>query len=184
MPLSTKNTIKRLGKPQEFLGSSFTFNNDGSISLRQPKIVQTTIQNTDMATENGRLTPYNKTEELQTPREIDYHMNVTKDKYRQLVGDLRYLADWTRPDLELITSKLANYLPPSTHRNWMSLEAVNRYLQRTTDTGINYGRGKETTTSSPAPVLYRRKFCERSHWYKIHIGFDHNEQWRGSGMSV
>lgn len=145
--LALKYTVKRMGMPTEFLGWTVTRRTDGAIKLSQPSLVQTTIENANMAAANGRCTPYGTTEELHPPVASDQKMPDTIDKYRQLVGDLRYLADCTRPDLTYITGKLGAAAHSPTHRHWVALKAVIRYLRQTQQTGLCYPAGQKRRPS-------------------------------------
>lgn len=74
--------------------------------LAHPALVQKTLENADMKQENPRKTPYNNDVTVSTTNITDIPTAQYRDKYRKLVGDLRYLADSTYPDFAKITGKL------------------------------------------------------------------------------
>lgn len=67
--------------------------------------------------------------------------NIT-DKQRQLVGDLRYLVDNTRPYLAYVTAKLSNVITNTTLQHCNALKEVIRYLIRTPFMGIIFLSGQ------------------------------------------
>lgn len=136
--LTRKYTVKRLGRPTLFLGWTIHTHDNGDVTISQPALVRTTIANADMSSANGKLTPYTYQNDLHAPCPDDTHMPHTIDKFRQIVGDMRYLADSTRPDLAFITTKLGAAMHAPTARHWAALKAAIRYLIHTVHTGITY----------------------------------------------
>lgn len=134
--LATKYTIKRLVRPNIFLGWTISFPSDGRIVISQPSLVLTTIINASIASINGRKTPYSYGEYLQPPMPHDKPLPSTAPKFRKSVGDLRYLCDSTRPDLYFITGILGRAMHLPTTRNWRKIKAVIRYLIMTKHLGI------------------------------------------------
>lgn len=141
--MSTKYSLKRLGKPRDYLGWNIEFADDGAITISQPALAKVTIENANMAFCNGCKTPYINTTELHSPTADDIHMPASIDNYRQIVGDLRYLADSTRPDLTYITAKLGGGLQAPTERHWEALKRVIRYLKQSQKTGLRYAAGQK-----------------------------------------
>lgn len=66
-------SVKRLGKPTDFLCWIVTQNPDGAIGLIHPTLVQPIIENYRMVTSNCRSTPYNYTVD-QTSRVTDTYI--------------------------------------------------------------------------------------------------------------
>lgn len=78
----------------------------GSIKLRLSALVHTTIENANMEKVNGRHTPFAFDTELHAPTSDDTPMTEVADSHRQLLVDMWYLDDCTRPDVALNTGKL------------------------------------------------------------------------------
>lgn len=79
-------------------------------------LVRTTIENAGMATSNGYLTPFDYILNLRAPDAEDDKVPHVFDNFRQLIGNLRYLTDSTRPELGYITSKLCMAMHTPTTR--------------------------------------------------------------------
>ena len=60
--------------------------------------------------------------------------------YRQLLGKLLYVANWTRPELSHCTSELSRVLSAPTIEHWDLLLHVVGYLRRDPELGITYNR--------------------------------------------
>lgn len=56
------------------------------------------------------------------PKATDTPLTNMAEKYRQLVGNPRYLEDSTRPDLVYIKRKLAAEIQNTTTRHWSALK--------------------------------------------------------------
>lgn len=103
---TTKYTVKHLGNPTQFWVWQVTYPAEGSIRISQPQLVNTTIANALMTKSNSNCTPYQDTTFLHVSTDDDTHIPHKIEKYLQVVGVLRYLADCTHPDFSYITSWL------------------------------------------------------------------------------
>ena len=63
---------------------------------------------------------------------------VDRLRYSQVVGSLMYLACATRPDISFAVCKLSRFVSNLGDVHWHAVELVMRYLQGTTNYGINY----------------------------------------------
>jgi hypothetical protein len=63
-------------------------------------------------------------------------------KFARLVGELSYLAIYTRPDISKSVNSLAKYLSCPTIAHWQAALGIVRYLASTTDLGILYKRSE------------------------------------------
>lgn len=66
--------------------------------------------------------PYLSVTELNSATDEDKLMPNTMEKYQKLIGDLRYLNDNTRPDVEYVTDKLVDATKCPTKRHWEALK--------------------------------------------------------------
>lgn len=150
--LSQRYNTKKLRRPTEYLGWSITYDDSGSILINEPAMVGTKIENAGMKTANGRLTPYVYSANLRAPDDNDDKVPRMAHSFRQLIGDLRYLTDSTRPDLGYITYKLGVEKPTPTTRHWRALKATVGYLISRPEIGIQY---TPITSKGPTVTLLR-----------------------------
>ena len=71
------------------------------------------------------------------PEEVDPEL---QRNYRELVGSLIYLYQWTRPDIGYAVTFLSRYLHKPGEKHWAQARNVLRYLKGTQDYGIHYTR--------------------------------------------
>ena len=72
---------------------------NGDIHASQPNAIQYVIKKADMDMANSKPTPYNTKTTLHGPTEDDEPLPKITKIYQQLLRDIRYIADSTRPDL-------------------------------------------------------------------------------------
>jgi len=68
--------------------------------------------------------------------------HVDANKYRSLVGSLRYLTS-TRPDLLLSVGIVSRYMEEPTYTHWRALKRILRYVRGTTSLGLYYTRSDD-----------------------------------------
>jgi ribonuclease HI len=69
-------------------------------------------------------------------------LSAAEYPYRQLVGQLMYIAVTTRPDIAFAVGALARHLAQPTTAHWHAAQHVLRYLAGTRSLGIMYGSNK------------------------------------------
>lgn len=129
----------------------------------QPALCLATTSNAGFEGVNGRFTPYNYNEELRPPETTYVKLRDTEAKYRQLVGDLRYLADSTIPDISYATERLGAAMHSSTppQRHCTGMTATVRYLSLTVNHGILYRSGLHRKTNyGRITNLLRCQLCQ------------------------
>lgn len=94
---------------------------------------------------NAKQTPYVDGAAHHAPAPDDEYKPGTETKFKQLIGELRYLADCTRLDLSFIVGRLGAAEPQPTARHWQLLKATMRYLAGKRNYGIIYRRRQEIT---------------------------------------
>ena len=78
-----------------------------------------------------------------SPKETDVYMPNITAVYRQILGELRWIADCTRPDITFAVSKLAVAMMKPTKRHWHLLKYLLRVLKGTINYALVYP-GKST----------------------------------------
>lgn len=135
--LKVKYDIKRLGRPQRYLARHCHYEEDGSVALSQRLLIDQALTHAGILDANGKMTPYPAKVGYHALDESDHKMPESLDKYRQLVGELRYIADSTRPDIAFAVGRLG-------------------YLKRARNYGLYFRktdhRGKITTTCKTSPL--------------------------------
>lgn len=122
--MSTRYKIKRLGRPRRYLGCHFHYKLNGTIALSQLVHIDKTLNDAGMLRANGKHTPYPNNTSYHPPTPQDIELPERQENYMQLVGDLRYIADCTRPDLAYIFGLLGAALSRPTVRHWNMLKAT------------------------------------------------------------
>lgn len=105
-----------------------------------------------------RHTQYDYAANIRAPGEDAIELPHTEGKYWQLVGDLRYLSDRTRPDLAFVTACLAMESHSPTVRNWQAMRAVIRYIKYRIHHVHTYHGGQ----SRPPLVKLVQSYCDTS----------------------
>lgn len=134
--LTAKYTVKRLGRPIEFLGWPVTYPSDGSTHRSQPALVNYKITNDRITAALGPQTRYPYERQLNPPTPVDTPLPTVAETLRKLVRDLWYLADSSSTDLSYVTAKLGTAVNQTTTRHWHAMKSTIRYLIQAENTGI------------------------------------------------
>lgn len=115
--LEIKYKMKQLGRPALPLEWRIQTKPAGNICLRQPEMAQATIEAAGMMISNTRSTLYVDRVGMHVPDGTEAASHKPDVLYQSLVGDLRYLADYTIPHLSYIVGKLGagNQVPAQRH---------------------------------------------------------------------
>ena len=139
--LATKYTIKRLGEPQTYLNWKVVVRPDRSIHISQPHAIRHILQKTNMQNCNPKTTPIPEkinNMDAETAHLLEQHMATI---FRQTIGDIRYVADSTRPDIHHAVNRLAAVMHKATQTHWHQLKWLLRYLKHTEARGILFPHG-------------------------------------------
>lgn len=91
-----------------------------------------------MADENQRTTPLPKSTQFDDKSEAEPLSTSEAEQYRELIGDLRYLADSTMLEIALESARLARNFTKTTTTHWNLTKYFLRYLKATITHGILY----------------------------------------------
>ena len=134
--LRKKYNVKRLGEPSQYLGWKIGHHNDGSVKISQPKYIDSILDRLRMTYANGVKTPYAHSTGWHPPTDEDDRIPESAEIYQSILGELRYIADSTRPDIVFAANKLATATKQSTKGHWALLKRLVRYLNNTRKMGI------------------------------------------------
>jgi len=133
-----KYEVKNLGFPSTFVGIEIVKRND-AIFLHQKSYAESivrqfyTLDETKLQISKWSTTPM-------PPISDHKRMAVLPENtfpYRQVLGALIYLANYTRPDLSFPVNYLARFQTVSTSLHWTLLQRILYYVSKTSELGIS-----------------------------------------------
>jgi hypothetical protein len=134
--ISKKFKIQEEGDMCEFLGIEVKKGDDGSLSLRQPQLINSILKDLHLDSGNvaPRRTPALKTRILHKdakgePFNESFH-------YRSIIGKLNYLEKSTRPDLSYAVHQCARFCSDPKKSHATAVKYIGRYLAAMKDKGI------------------------------------------------
>ena len=119
---------KDLGRPSHFLGMGFVWKDDGSLQLRQTKLIQALPESTRMSACKGvsSLATTSFDPSIKGGESIEKFFD-----YRSVAGSILYLAVKTRPDIAIVASILSQHVESPTTIQYTGAERVLCYLKET-----------------------------------------------------
>lgn len=134
-----------MGAHSVYLGWKITLDGLGPIYASQPILVDKSIATaglTDATTRTSPLPKHTSVHPLDSATPLTTTQQLT---FKSSLGDLRYLADCTRPDISFATSHLARHThAPSTH-HYQLLKHVLQYLKYTSTHYMHFPDTTRTT---------------------------------------
>mmetsp|Transcript_14864 Transcript_14864/g.25335 ORF Transcript_14864/g.25335 Transcript_14864/m.25335 type:complete len:1270 (-) Transcript_14864:150-3959(-) len=124
--MKEKFTIKQLGEPKLLLGVHIQIEKD-QIIMDQSQYIKEILEEFNMKECNSVNTPIDKV--LSKSKE-EYKGNFP---YRQLVGKLNYLVNWTRPDICYAVSRMSKFLDKPGKEQILTAKKTLKYLKSTID---------------------------------------------------
>ena len=95
-----------------------------------------------MSDANGKTTPHVAGTKYHGPTCDDKPVTHLRDTYQRILGQLRYIADSTRPDIVFYVNKLAHATHEPTKRHWLIMKNLLRYLKETKHDGMFYRKAR------------------------------------------
>jgi hypothetical protein len=118
---------------ETYLGLDVSHNSDGTITLRQPGLIDKVIKLCGLEAEsNEHLTPADKI--LLAPLAGDEPRQHTWS-YRQAIGVLNYIAATSRPDITFAVHQCARFSANPSRIHELAVRRIVRYLKGTRDRG-------------------------------------------------
>ena len=133
---SLKFDIEEVGQIKDYLGVEFTFNQDKSISLAQPHLIDQILQDLQFNEKTKtKDTPAASTIILGAAEKSPPHDDQTFN-YKSVIGKLNFLEKSTRPDIAYAVHQCARFSsnPRTPHSD--AVRRIGRYLQGTRDKGL------------------------------------------------
>ena len=138
--LRTKYKVKRLGQPDTYLNWTIQYRKEG-IHISQPQHIDSVVAMLAQHQSNPQRTPYLDGVKVDPPTTDETTREDIADIYGSAVGEIRYIADSTRPDIAFAATALARALKGPTQRHWKLLQRLAQYLHTTRTEGILMPRG-------------------------------------------
>ena len=135
--LRRKYDIKRIGKPTQHLGWHISYRQqDSAIHIGQPQLTKHALERAGMHESNPTQTPYPEPlDDSHIPQPLT---STESTKFRSILGELRYIADSTRPDIHLSVNRLAANMAAPSSTDQSHLKRVLRYLRETPTHGLTF----------------------------------------------
>lgn len=144
--ISKRYEVKDLGEIQHALGVKLDWRQVNSVRLTQRAYIESILKKYNMQECKGTPTPLDpriKISKKDSPETLEEKEEMSDVPYRELIGSLMYLAQYTRPDIAFATSKLSQYNSNPGKLHWHQAKHVLRYLSKTRDFGMIYRAGGE-----------------------------------------
>ena len=87
---------------------------------------------------------YSNIQPISTPFDPSIHLRknvgepILQSQYAQIIGSLRFLANYTRPDIAYAVNRLSRYTHNPNKDHWIALERVLRYLKGTKSYSLKF----------------------------------------------
>jgi hypothetical protein len=130
-----KEITRKSGDILTYLGITITTNDDNTITITQPTLVDKIIHTANLTNCKGISTPIST---IQSYNDQFDNISVDKTYYLKLVGLINYLASYTRPDLLYSLSRVAQACSAPTQSDLIRVKRIVRYISETREYGITY----------------------------------------------
>lgn len=131
--------VKNLGFPTKFLGIDITIDTNKIISLSQEQFLEKVLREFKMDDSHPVRNPM--------LRDNDYSKltrNQTNFPYKNVLGNLMWLANYTRPDIAYSVNFLARFQANPSEEHWIMLKRIMRYLNGTQNSGLTFDQRSST----------------------------------------
>ena len=131
--ISNDFEVKNLGFPTKFLGIDVSVDTNKVISLSQEPFLEKVLREFQMEDSHPVRNPMLK--------DNDYSKltrNQTNFPYKNVLGNLMWLANYTRPDIAYSVNFLARFQTNPSEEHWIMLKRIMRYLNGTRNSGLTF----------------------------------------------
>lgn len=175
------NSVKNLGFPSTYLGWRIQKLTGDGINTSLPNCADTALKMLRMTDCNGKSTSYAVGTHYHDPDDNDKRIPPRKANYQQVLGELRYLAECTRPDITFVVNRIscANHGPTMLH--WHILKQLLRIVQAKKKLRANLS-SHTPSADKPHNNIWRRQLRRPHQKQKIHTGRNPLTPQNASGM--
>ena len=132
-----------MGEPNKIVGIEIN-QSEGQISISQKQNIQKVLQRQGLADASPVQTPLDPNVKiLPNP---DGNEGNRSNSFAQLLGELQFIANATRPDIAFAVNRLASYTANPSMQHTTALKRILRYLSGTRAYGITYKHAPEPVT--------------------------------------
>mmetsp|Transcript_41992 Transcript_41992/g.101184 ORF Transcript_41992/g.101184 Transcript_41992/m.101184 type:complete len:1373 (+) Transcript_41992:2978-7096(+) len=124
------------GELQDYLGTRFTKQADGSILLEQPRMINRILEMVGLTSDQVKThdSPASSTNILDKDPDGDGHSYPWN--YRSVVGSLSYLQAMIRPDITMAVQQCARFCNDPKESHAAAVKRICRYLHQTRNKGL------------------------------------------------
>jgi hypothetical protein len=133
--IAHKWQVTDLGEPSKIIGIQIKRGAD-SISISQTKYIEAILKRENMDRANPVATPLDPNVPIQP--NPDHTEGNRSNPFAQLLGELQYLANATRPDIAFTINRLASFTANPSMKHYEMIKRILRYLAGTKEFGITY----------------------------------------------
>src|SRR6266852_5279991 len=172
-----------LGEPSKIVGIEISMS-PGKVIISQKQSIQRILEKHGLADANSALMPLDPgTKILPNP---DGNEGNWSNFYAQLIGELQFVANSTRPDIAYAVNRLASYTANPSMQHVAALKRVLRYLAGTRDLEITYKHAPESPESFEgyADTAYRNRDDGKSITGYVFVAAGGAITWRSNKQSV
>jgi len=159
---------RKSGDILTYLGITITMNNDNTITITQPTLVNKIIETANLTNCKGISTPISIN---QLYNDKFNNISVDKTYYLRLVGLINYLASYTRPDLLYSLSRIAQSCSNPNESDMIRVKRIIRHISDTKEYGITYNNDIDFMIYCHVDASYNCYHDGKGHYgYSISIG--------------
>jgi len=172
-----------MGEPTKIVGIEIN-QSPGQISITQKQSVQGILERQGLADANPVQMPLDPN--IKIIANPDGNEGNRSNAYAQLLGELQFIANATRPDIAFAVNRLASYTANPSMQHQTALKRILRYLSGTRTYGITYKTPPESTVTFMgfADAAFANREDGKSTTGYVFIAADGAITWRSGKQSV
>ena len=121
---------------KDYLGTRFVRNEDGSLEMTQPKMIERALEIVGLNKEGVKMHDTPASESKILDRDPDAEERKQQWNYRSAVGCLSYIQAMIRPDITMAVQQCARFCNNPKREHEEAVKRICRYLVRTKDKGL------------------------------------------------
>jgi hypothetical protein len=131
--------VTDMGEPKKIIGIEISHTED-TITISQQRYIESILERENLTDCNPVTTPMDpKIKILPNP---EGNEGSRSNYFAQLLGELQFLANATRPDIAFTVNRLSSYTANPTMEHVTALKRILRYLKGTKSYGITYSNSQ------------------------------------------